>query len=79
MQKPIEIRSGSHLLFVVNADGHIECLRDGWLHVVDIIETLRTGHPVVHRRYVGKSRQIFNRKDDVLTNVDACATITHSN
>jgi len=54
MGEPIEVRSGGHLLFIVSRNGKIECLRDGWLHTVDIVETLRTGTPVVERRYVGK-------------------------
>lgn len=81
MLETMEIRSHGTLLFVLTPEGQIECLRDGWLHIVDIPATLTAGTPCVTRRYVGKrkSEQMFNKADEILTNVDTCATITHSN
>lgn len=80
MTDSLEIRSGGSLLFVLTPQGQVECLRDGWLHVVDIPATLTAGTPCVTRRYVGKRKeQMFNKTDKILTNVDTCATITHSN
>ncbi len=55
MTEPIEIRSGGHLLFVLTPQGQVECLRDGWLHTIDVIATMTAGTPCVTRRYVGKS------------------------
>lgn len=80
MTEPLEIRSGGNLLFILTPQGQIECLRDGWLHIVDIPATLTAGTPCVTRRYVGKQKeQMFKKADNTLTNIDTCATITHSN
>lgn len=67
MDDAIEIRSGGRLLFKVTPAGCVEVFRDGWIHTVDIDETLRTGKPAVERRYVGKTH--------VLTNFDTCDII----
>lgn len=67
MGDAIEVRSGGHLLFKVTPAGKVEYLRDGWLHTVDINETLRTGKPAVTKCYVGKTH--------VLTKIDMCDRI----
>lgn len=68
-----EVRCDGRLLFVLNrATGKIELLRDGWLYTVDVT-TLAHGRPIVDKKYMGKC------KVDVLTNVDKCAIVTHSN
>lgn len=64
MGDAIDIRSGGRLLFKLTPDGKVEFLRDGWLHTVDIDETLRTGKPVVERSFIGKT--------NVLTKIDMC-------
>jgi hypothetical protein len=66
----IEIRSNDRLLFKVTPAGCVEYFKDGWLHTVDIAETLRTGKAVVTRSYVGKNH--------VLTKIDMCARINRN-
>lgn len=70
MLDKIEVRSGGQLLFVLVPPGHIEYLRGGWLHRVDIAETLRTGRPVVSKTFVGAK--------DPLTNLDRYDTVVCS-
>lgn len=80
MTTPMEIRSSGHLLFILTPQGKVECFRDGWLHIVDIPATLLAGTPCITRRYVGKNgERAHSNTDDVLTIIDTCATITHSN
>lgn len=66
----IEIRSEGKLLFKLTPDSKIELVRDGWLHEIDVAETLRTRQPVVNRSYVGKK--------NVLTKIDMCARLSHN-
>lgn len=70
MSEAIEVRSCGRLLFKVAPDGCVEYYSDGWLHTVDIAETLRTGKPVLTRSYVGKK--------DILTKIDMCDRISHN-
>lgn len=81
MTEPIEIRSGGNLLFMLTPQGQVEFFRDGWLHTVDIPATLTAGTPCVTRRYVGKRKgeHLFTKPNEILTNVDTCAMITHKN
>lgn len=59
------------LLFKLSPDGRsIELRRHGWVHVIDIAETLRTGRPSVSRRYVGKNK--------VLTNINTCDRVSRN-
>jgi hypothetical protein len=67
VSESIEIRSNDRLLFKVTPAGCVEYFKDGWLHTVDIAETLRTGKAVVTRSYVGKTH--------ILTRIDICDRI----
>lgn len=72
MTKKIRVEGDGRLLFELDTAGAVEILHRGRLYRVDIVETLRTGVPVVSKAFIGK-------RPEVLTRIDTCDNMVAMN